>query len=218
MMPIGGRIETPTGENATMSLLAGPDLLIIRHGETEWTTSGRHTSRTDLPLTPRGEAEALALRPRLAGRSWSLVLTSPMVRAERTAELAGLPDPIVDADLMEWDYGEYEGLTTDEIRALVPGWSIWSGPWPGGETPAQVGARADQVVARVRSGPPGTTAVAVAHGHILRVLTARWLEATPEDGAKYALTTASVGLLGWERETAVIQHWNDQSYLPVENG
>jgi probable phosphoglycerate mutase len=141
-----------------------------------------------------------------------------MARAERTADLAGLPDAVVVADLMEWDYGEYEGLTRDAIRALVPGWSIWTGPWPGGETPVQVAARADRVVARVRSCPSGTTAVAVAHGHILRVLAARWLEAGPEDGARYALSTASVSELGWEHETAVIQLWNDCSHLSPEYG
>jgi broad specificity phosphatase PhoE len=218
MIPICGQIETPSGENATMSPLPGPDLLIIRHGETTWSMSGRHTSRTDLPLTSRGEAEARALGPRLAERSWSLVLTSPMRRAERTAELAGLPDAVVDADLMEWDYGDYEGLTTAEIRALVPGWSIWSGPWPGGETPIEVAARADRVVARVRSCPPGTTVAAVAHAHLLRVLAARWLEARPEDGARYALSAASVSQLGWEHETAVIQLWNDRSHLHAEGG
>jgi broad specificity phosphatase PhoE len=191
----------------------GPDLVLVRHGETAWSLTGQHTSRTDLPLTERGEAEARALRRRLAGRRWSLVLTSPLIRAERTTELAGLDGAVVDPDLMEWDYGDYEGLTTDQIRAHVPGWTIWSGPWPGGETPEQVAARADRVVARVRACPAATTAVAVAHGHILRVLAARWLDTAPESGRWFGLGTASVSELGWERETAVIDYWNDRSHL-----
>ena len=201
-----------------MSTPPGPELVLVRHGETSWTLTGQHTSRTDLPLTARGEAEARALRSRLAGRSWSLILTSPLVRAERTAELAGLRDAVVDADLLEWDYGDYEGLTTSEIRASVPGWTIWSGPWPGGETREQVAARADRVVARVRSCPSGATAVAVGHGHILRVLAARWLGDAAEAGARYALDTASVSQLGWEHETAVIQLWNDRSHLAAGSG
>jgi broad specificity phosphatase PhoE len=213
MIPPVSPVETPSGENADMPMAAGPDLLLVRHGETEWTLTGQHTSRTDLPLTERGETEALALRRRLAGRVWSLVLTSPLIRAERTAELAGLDGALVDPDLLEWDYGDYEGLTTAEIRAHVPGWTIWSGPWPGGETPEQVAARADRVVARVRPCPAGTTAVVVAHGHILRVLAARWLSAPPETGRWFALGTATVSELGWEHETAVIQLWNDRSHM-----
>jgi probable phosphoglycerate mutase len=193
-----------------MSSPFGPSLLLVRHGETAWSLSGQHTSRTDLPLTDKGEAEARGIGASLAGRSWSLILTSPLVRAERTAELAGLRGAAIDPDLQEWDYGDYEGLTTAEIRAKVPGWTIWSGPWSGGETPEQVAGRADRVIARVRACPPGTTAVAVAHGHILRVLAARWLGAPPEAGGWFALGTATLSELGWEHETAVVEYWNDR--------
>jgi broad specificity phosphatase PhoE len=186
----------------------GPDLLLIRHGETTWSRSGQHTSRTDLPLTETGEAQAAALRPFLAGRAFAVVLSSPMTRALRTAELAGLPPPLVDPDLKEWDYGECEGKTTAELRGSSPDWSVWTHPCPGGETIEQVAARADRVIARVRACSPGSTAVAVGHGHILRVLAARWLGAEPAAGRWFALATASLSTLGWEHESAVVQEWN----------
>ena len=197
-----------------MSGPPGPSLLVVRHGQTQWSRSGRHTGRTDVPLTEQGEAQARALRARLAGRHLALVLTSPRRRAVDTARLAGLEGYLVDPDLVEWDYGDFEGLTTSEIRQTYPGWTIWTGPWPHGETPAQVAARADRVVARVRAEvAPGDTAVAVAHGHFLRVLAARWLGAPPETGRWLAADTASLSRLAWERATPIVDRWNDTSHL-----
>jgi probable phosphoglycerate mutase len=193
-----------------MTTAPGPDLVLIRHGETTWSRTGQHTSRTDLSLTELGERQAAALRPFLDGRKFAMVLSSPMLRARRTAELAGLPDPVIDPDLKEWDYGACEGRTTAEIRGDVPGWSVWTHPCPGGETLGQVAARADRVVARVQECPPGSTAVAVAHGHILRVLAARWVGAPPTAGRWLALGTASISRLGWEHDSAVIHEWNHQ--------
>lgn len=185
-----------------------PHAVLIRHGETTWSATGRHTGRTDVPLTNQGEAQARALRDRLAGRHFALVLCSPLSRARRTAELAGLADVLSEPDLMEWDYGDFEGRVTDEIRQHIPGWTIWSGPWPGGETLDQVAERADRVVARVRAVETGATVALVAHGHILRVLAACWVGAAAHAGAWLELETATLSELGWEHETAVIQHWN----------
>jgi len=179
----------------------------VRHGETEWSAAGRHTSRTDLPLTVAGEQEALALAPVLQAHHFSLVLSSPMKRARRTAELAGF-EPVEDDDLEEWDYGDFEGLTTPEIRQAHPAWTVWSGPWPGGEVPSQVGARARRVVERVRALPQGADALAFAHAHVLRVVAAAWLGRPPEDGAMLVLGTGTVSVLGWEHERPAIEHWN----------
>jgi probable phosphoglycerate mutase len=204
---------TPDGRRAA-SDPPGPLLLVVRHGQTEWSRSGRHTGLTDLPLTEEGEAQARALRARLAGRHFALVLTSPLQRAVDTARLAGLEGHRADPDLVEWDYGDFEGLTTNEIQRSSPGWTIWTGPWPHGELPAQVAARADRVVARIRTEvAPGESAVAVAHGHLLRVLAARWLGAPPETGRWLGAATASVSRLGWERATPIVDHWNDTSHL-----
>jgi probable phosphoglycerate mutase len=191
-----------------MTTPPGPDLLVIRHGETDWSRRGQHTSRTDLSLTSAGEAQAAALRSFLEGREFALVLCSPMARARRTAELAGLPQPVIDPDLKEFDYGDCEGRTTAEIRADIPGWSVWTGRCPGGETIEQVAARADRVIGRVRACPPRSVVVAVAHGHVLRILAARWLGAEARAGRWLALGTASLSTLGWEHDTAVIQQWN----------
>lgn len=189
-----------------------PSAVLVRHGETTWSASGRHTGRTDLELTERGAALARALQPRLAGRTFAVVLCSPLSRARRTAELAGLTDLNLTADLMEWDYGAFEGRTTDDIRRELPGWTIWDGPWPGGETIDQVAERADRVVARVlalgRGCDASPSAVLVAHGHILRVVAARWIGASPQAGRWLALGTGTISELGWEHETAVIHRWN----------
>jgi probable phosphoglycerate mutase len=187
---------------------SGPDLVLVRHGETEWSLSGRHTGRTDLPLTDRGEAQGRSLRPLLADLPFSLVLSSPLLRAVRTAELAGVDAPVLDADLREWDYGDYEGRTTQEIRAAVPGWTVWTGPCPGGETIDQVATRVDRVIDRVRRCPPGSVVAAFGHGHSLRVLAARWLDASPDVGRWLELGTATVSRLGWEHESAVVSRWN----------
>lgn len=188
-----------------MSSVTGPELWVVRHGETEWSRDGRHTSVTDLPLTEAGEAAAAALAPRLRDVDADLVLTSPRLRARRTAELAGHGEAEVDEDLAEWAYGDFEGVTTPEIRERVPGWTVWTHPTPGGETPGQVAARLDRVVARARDH---RRTLAFAHGHSLRVLTARWLGQPAEEGRFFRLDTATVSVLGFERETPVLLRWN----------
>jgi broad specificity phosphatase PhoE len=182
-------------------------IVLVRHGETEWSLSGQHTSRTDLSLTERGRERAEALAGELADWSFARVVSSPLKRARETGELAGFGDRLeIDDDLREWDYGEYEGLTTPQIREENPGWSLWSDGSPGGEMPAQVGARADRVLASLREADGDV--LVFAHGHILRVLTARWLQMGPEEGARFALKAGSISVLGYERETEVLQRWN----------
>jgi broad specificity phosphatase PhoE len=184
-----------------------PQLWLVRHGQTEWSATGRHTGRTDLPLDDDGREQARALAPTLSGLSVTQVLTSPLQRARETCALAGYGErATVDDDLQEWDYGDYDGLTTEQIRERRPDWSLWRDGCPGGESAAQVGLRADRVIARVRAGDGD--AIAFAHGHLLRVVAARWLGLGPEAGALLALTTATVSLLGWEREQAVVRRWN----------
>ena len=181
------------------------ELWLVRHGETEWSKSGQHTGRTDLPLTPHGEEQARQLRPRL-DRSWSLVLTSPLQRAARTAELAGL-DAMTEDGLMEWDYGEVEGRTTKELRAERGGWSVWSdSSLP--ETVADVGARAERVLELVAPALEAGDVCLVGHGHALRVLTPVWLGLPPVDGRLFALSAASVGVLGLEHDLPVLRGWN----------
>lgn len=182
------------------------ELWLVRHGATEWSTDGRHTSTTDLPLLVDGVETARALGARLAEVEFGLVLTSPRQRARHTAELAGYPQAEVCEDLAEWAYGAYEGLTTVQIRESVPGWTVWTHPSPGGETAVEVAARLDRVVARVRDA--GGRALAFAHGHSLRVLAARWLGLPPEDGRLLRLDTATVSVLGYERDTPVVLRWN----------
>jgi broad specificity phosphatase PhoE len=181
-------------------------IVVVRHGETEWSAALKHTSRTDVPLTPAGRRRAQELASELAGE-WALVLCSPLRRARETAELAGFSDPVIDPGLHEWDYGEYEGLTTDEIRARRPGWNLWRDGCPGGESPDEVGARADRVLDRLRAA--GGECLVFAHGHILRVLASRWLAMPPAGGARFALAAGSISTLGFERETEVIERWND---------
>jgi probable phosphoglycerate mutase len=183
---------------------------LVRHGSTEWSTSGRHTGRTDVPLTPDGERAAAALRPVLSGHRFALVLSSPLQRARHTAELAGQA-PQVDDDLLEWNYGEYEGRTTAQIREERPGWSIWQDGVLGGETADEVAERADRVIARARAA--GGDCLLFAHGHLLRVLGARWIGARPTAGQHLLLSTAAVCVLGYERETAALARWNDTSHL-----
>jgi probable phosphoglycerate mutase len=187
--------------------MTGPVVWVARHGQTEWSAAGRHTSRTDVPLTAVGQQEAVALGTMLRPERFDLVESSPRQRALRTAELVGF-EPAVDNDLVEWDYGELEGLTTDQIKAKYPGWSIWHGPWPGGETADQVAARADRVVQRVRALPSGAKALLFAHGHLLRVLAARWLGQAPTSGRFFVLGTATLSVLGWERGGPAVERWN----------
>jgi len=186
------------------------ELWLIRHGETEWSLSGAHTSRTDIPLTDHGRKRAKELGEYLAGTKFAAVLRSPMQRARETCEIAGFgPQAVVDQGLMEWDYGIYEGRTTKEIQAEIPGWSVWKDAIVGGETVEQVGARADGVIARALAvGCDGGKAALFAHAHILRILAARWVGLEARDGALFALGTGSVSVLGWERETRVVQRWN----------
>ena len=178
----------------------------MRHGETEWSREGRHTSTTDLGLTEAGEASARELAPRLSDRAFALVLTSPRERARRTAELAGLSGTEVDEDLVEWDYGDYEGVTTQEIRRTVPGWTVWTHPCPGGESAAEVSARLDRVVTRCQEASGDV--LLVGHGHALRALAARWLELAVTDGRLLVLDTGTVSVLGHEREHPAVLRWN----------
>ncbi|MGI9185400.1 MAG: histidine phosphatase family protein [Solirubrobacteraceae bacterium] len=182
-------------------------ILIVRHGETEWSAAGRHTGRTDVPLTDTGRQQAAALASRLAAGRFALVLCSPLLRARETCSRAGFGDVAEPcADLVEWDYGGYEGLTTPEIRARAPGWNLWLDGCPGGEEPADVGARVDRVLGRFADLEG--EGLAFAHGHVLRVLTARWLEMAPAAGARFKLATAAVGTLGHERDTTVLERWS----------
>jgi probable phosphoglycerate mutase len=190
----------------------GPIVVLVRHGTTEWSVSSRHTGRTDLPLTEDGRRSAMLVGKALASYQFSLVLTSPLQRARETCMLAGLGDKAQQRpDLMEWDYGDYEGLTTAEIRAERPGWSLWRDGVPNGETVQEVGKRADRIIAEVRTA--GGNAALFAHGHVLRILTARWLDQPPEDGRLYALDTATISVLSYEREQPVIAHWNIDAHL-----
>lgn len=193
---------------------AQPHVWLVRHGETEWAKLGRHTGRTDIPLTEKGREQAKALGRRLARHRFELVLTSPLSRAADTARIAGLADvAVADGDLMEWDYGALEGRTTADIRSEIPNWSIWRGPWPGGETVDQVGDRADRVVRRILDATAGGDVAVFAHGHLLRVFAARWVGLPPTSGVLFELDTATVSILGWERETRTIELWNGAKHL-----
>jgi probable phosphoglycerate mutase len=186
--------------------MAGDEVWLVRHGETEWSRDGKHTSVTDLPLTEEGERVATEVRERLAGVDFALVLTSPRSRARETARLAGHPEAVVDPDLAEWDYGDLEGLTTEEIRETYPDWEIWDGPVPGGESAEEVSARLDRVVARCRDADGRV--LLFGHGHCLRALAARWLGLPVTDGRLLRLDTATVSVLGYERENSVVLRWN----------
>lgn len=184
-----------------------PELWIVRHGETAWSRTGQHTGRTDVPLTPAGEQQAAALRGRLGVRRFALVLSSPLRRAWDTCRLAGLGDAArATDDLLEWDYGAYEGRTTPDIQREVPGWNLWTSGVPEGETVEAVAARARRVI-EVALAAPGDVAL-FGHGHVLRVLAACWLELSPRQGALFALDTASLGVLGHENASRVIRRWN----------
>ena len=192
--------------------MAAPQILLARHGETEWSVSKKHTGLTDIPLTSTGRRQAEALGSRLRGCDLELVLSSPLGRAFETCRLAGLGDRAQVRDaLVEWDYGDLEGLTTAEIRESVPGWTVWTHPVPGGETAQQVAARVDPLVEEL--AVLGGDAAVFAHGHVLRVLTARWLGLPPEHGALLALDTGTLSALGWERERRVVRLWNDGGHL-----
>jgi len=180
-------------------------LWLMRHGETAWTLSGQHTSSTDLPLTAEGERKAAAVGKMLAGKKFAAVYVSPMTRAKETCRIVGYADcAIVTDDLCEWNYGAYEGLTSDQVHKTAPGWTIWNGAPPGGETVEDVAERARRVI---RAAPDGEVAI-FGHGHMLRVLAACWLDVDPLMGRCFALSTGSISVLGYERDTRVIQRWN----------
>jgi broad specificity phosphatase PhoE len=181
-------------------------IVLVRHGETEWSLSGQHTSRTDLPLLPEGRERAQVVGQELAGRTFALVVSSPYRRARETADLAGFSDPQIWDDLHEWAYGDYEGLTTPQIREENPTWNLWTDGCPGGESPEQIAERADAVLERLRAADGD--ALAFAHGHILRVLGARWMEMDVTAGARLALSAGAISELGYERETQVLRRWN----------
>ena len=185
-----------------------PRLWLVRHGETAWSRSGQHTSRTDVPLTDLGRQQAAGVARKLAGHPFSHVLSSPKQRALETARLAGFAERVETTDdLLEWDYGEDEGRTTPEIRAERPGWTVWADGPLGGETADEVAARVDRVISRVREA--NGDILVFAHGHVLRVVAARWLGETPSEGRFFELGTATVSVLGWERETPTIERWNE---------
>jgi probable phosphoglycerate mutase len=191
-------------------------IYLVRHGETEWSLSGQHTGRTDIPLTNVGRAQARAIGRRLTGHRFALVLTSPRSRAAETARLAGFTEARPDNLLGEWDYGAFEGRTTADIQRDIPDWSIWTGPWHGGETVRQVSARADRVIARCLDPEVDGDALLFSHGHFLRVLAARWVGLSGRHGAHLALATATLGVLGWERTNHVVESWNEACHLGSE--
>ncbi|HEV7943681.1 MAG TPA: histidine phosphatase family protein [Solirubrobacteraceae bacterium] len=185
-----------------------PEVLLIRHAATEWSVAGRHTGRTDLPLTEEGKEAAARTARKLEGQSFERVLSSPLRRARETCEICGLGAQAQTVDqLVEWDYGEYEGLTTAQIRELRPGWNLWRDGCPGGENTAQVGARADAVIAMLQT-LQGQVAI-FAHGHILRVLAARWIAAEPALGARLMLSTGALSVLGYEHGVGALRRWNE---------
>jgi broad specificity phosphatase PhoE len=197
-------------------MTAFPTVYLARHGETEWTVAGRHTGRTDIPLTPRGEEDGRKLGARLTGFSFVRVWTSPAIRARRTCELAGYgPVAQPDPDLWEWDYGEYEGLTSVAIRSARPDWRLFDDGCPGGESPADVAARADRVIGRVRAA--GGDVLLFSSGHISRVLAARWLGLEASAGGLFILGTGALCILGYDHDLSepVIRLWNDRSHLGV---
>ena len=185
-----------------------PSLFLLRHGATEWSESGQHTGLTDIPLTERGEEEARALAPLVADRSFALVLSSPLSRALRSAELAGLNDIEIESDLLEWDYGTIEGRTTAEMREDQPDWTVFHGEIPDGETADQVGERVDRVIARARAA--GGDVLVAGHGHCLRILAARWIGLEPRAGQLFHLASGTLSELSWEREQPVIKTWGQQ--------
>ncbi|WP_375154309.1 acid phosphatase [Nocardia cyriacigeorgica] len=198
-----------------MSDLEHARLVLLRHGETTWSSQRRHTGNTDLPLTELGEQQALAAQPLLAGLKLRdpLVFTSPRTRARHTAELAGLGEAVIDDDLTEWDYGDYEGRTTAQIRETAPGWTIWTGTVPGGESAEQVTMRADRVLARVEPRLPEHDVVLVGHGHFSRALIARWCEFDIREGRRFAMSTGAVSVLGYDHGARTVRAHN---LVPIE--
>lgn len=190
---------------------SGPQIVLVRHGETEWSKNGKHTSYSDIPLTLEGERQASSLKKELSDWDFKLVLCSPRARARRTCELAGLLDRAeITDDLTEWNYGEYEGITTKEIRKTDPTWTVFTSPTPGGETPDQVAERCDRVIARAKS--VNEDVVLFAHSHVLRVLIARWLELSPMEGRHFVLQTGTLNILSYEHESTVLISLNAETF------
>ncbi|MFZ0616356.1 MAG: histidine phosphatase family protein [Chthoniobacterales bacterium] len=190
---------------------SGPQIILVRHGETEWSKNGKHTSYSDIPLTLEGERQASSLKKELSDWDFKLVLCSPRTRAKRTCELAGLLDRAeITDDLTEWNYGEYEGITTKEIRKTDPTWTVFTSPTPGGETPDQVSERCDRVIARAKS--VNEDVVLFAHSHVLRVLIARWLELSPVEGRHFVLQTGTLNILSYEHESTVLISLNAETF------
>jgi broad specificity phosphatase PhoE len=185
------------------------DVYLVRHGATEWSVSGRHTGRTNIPLTDAGRDQARSVANLLHHRTFASVLVSPMDRARETCEIVGFgTQAMIDPDLCEWDYGDYEGLTSAQIREHMPGWTVWTGDLPNGENIDQVAVRADRVIERALA-TEGDVAL-FAHGHILRMITARWCELDPQEGRRFVLETGTLNVLGWEHECRGIRLWNDR--------
>ena len=183
------------------------DVVLIRHGETEWSVSGQHTGTTDIPLTERGREEAKLLEPLLAGADFTMVLSSPLQRARQTCELAGLGERVeIEPDLIEWNYGEYEGLTPKQIHRIAPGWMLFTDGCPSGESPDQVGARVDRLICKVRQAA-GRVAL-FAHGHVFRVFAARWIGLPPSGGRHFLLNTSTVCVLSYYRGSPAVKRWN----------
>ena len=191
------------------------DVVLVRHGETEWSLSGQHTGRTDIPLTERGRQQARLLEPLLSTANFALVLSSPLRRARETCELAGLgPRMQLEPDLMEWNYGEYEGLTSKQIKRTAPNWMVFTDGCPGGEMPEQVGARVDRLIDRIR--PVAGRVALFAHGHVLRVFVARWIGLPPSAGQHFLLDTSTVGVLGYYQGVPAVKRCNAPITLPNE--
>jgi broad specificity phosphatase PhoE len=210
MRAIGNRTARPTRQPNAMG-----DVVLIRHGETEWSLSGQHTGATDIPLTANGREEAKLLAPLLSGADFALVLSSPLQRARRTCELAGLGDRMeIDPDLIEWNYGDYEGLTAKQIQHKAPGWMLFTDGCPGGESPEQVGARVDRLIDRIH-GVAGRVAL-FAHGHVFRVFAARWIGLPPNEGRHFLLNTSTVSVLSYYRGNPAVKRWNAPIKLPKE--
>jgi probable phosphoglycerate mutase len=190
---------------------SGPQIVLVRHGETEWSKNGKHTSFSDIPLTLEGERQASALKKELSEWNFKLVLCSPRQRAKRTCELAGLLDRAqITEDLGEWNYGEYEGITTKEIRQKDPTWTVFTSPTPGGETPDQVAERCDSVIKRAKAIQDDV--ILFAHSHVLRVMIARWLELPPVEGRHFVLQTGTLNILSYEHESTVLISLNAETF------
>lgn len=213
-MPPGATSKCKHGAVSSQADQRSQRIVLARHAETEWSITGQHTGRTDIALTETGRVAAIRLGERLGGHSFDRAISSPLDRARTTARLAGYEDPVIDDDLLEWDYGDYEGVTTADIRADRPGWELWTDGVPNGESPGAVEARADAAVAyAVGICESGCDAIVFGHGHMLTALAVRWIGLPIEHGKHFRISTGSIGILRWKREHRVLDLWNDRSHL-----